>query len=319
MSNLLINKYEPKYLEDFNYSKDYIVYLNNIINNTNINILLLGNMGSGKTILLDAILFNYYGTKNMNSIKNNILYISSLKEQGVSFYKNDVKTFCQSTSEIHNKKKSIVIDNLDGLNEINQNIFKIHMDMYGKRVNFICSCTNLNKISSSILNHFFVIKIKSIDDKQLSYIIDKICKNEGFDISGELKDNIIKFSNNSVKLLINNIEKYRLIYDKIDYSIDYINNNILVKDLRDFYKHCIDKDRDSAYNKLISIYEDGYSTIDIIEYMYTNLKFNNDFKNDIKYKIIQILSKYLVTINNTNEDELIIYYITNDIIDIIDE
>ena len=53
--------------------------------------------------------------------------------------------------------------------------------------------------------------------------------------------------------------------------------------------------------------------------MYTNLKFNNDFKNDIKYKIIQILSKYLVTINNTNEDELIIYYITNDIIDIIDE
>lgn len=319
MSNLLMNKYEPKYLEDFNYSKDYIVYLNNIINNTNINILLLGNMGSGKTILLDAILFNYYGTKNMNSIKNNILYISSLKEQGVSFYKNDVKTFCQSTSEIHNKKKSIVIDNLDGLNEINQNIFKIHMDMYGKRVNFICSCTNLNKISSSILNHFFVIKIKSIDDKQLSYIIDKICKNEGFDISGELKDNIIKYSNNSVKLLINNIEKYRLIYDKIDYSIDYINNNILVKDLSDFYKHCIDKDRDSAYNKLISIYENGYSTIDIIEYMYTNLKFNNDFKNDIKYKIIQILSKYLVTINNTNEDELIIYYITNDIIDIIDE
>lgn len=330
MSNLLINKYEPKYLVDFNFSKDYIDYLNNIINYTNINILLLGNMGSGKTILLDAILFNYYGTKNINRIKNNVLYISSLKEQGVSFYKNDVKTFCQSTSEIYNKNKSIIIDNLDGLNDINQNIFKIHMDMYGKRVNFICSCTNLNKISSSILNHFFVIKIKSIDNKQLSYIIDKICKNEDYNISKELKDNIIKYSNNSVKLLINNLEKYRLLYDKIDYKIDNINNNILVKDLRDFYKYCIEKNREYAYNKLISIYDDGYSTTDIIEYMYTNLKLNNDFENDdendfendfendIKYKIIQILSKYLLSINNTNEDELIIYYITNDIIDIID-
>ena len=90
-------------------------------------IFLIGYMGSGKTVLIDSILHNYYGIENIKRIKNNILYISSLREQGISFYKNDVKSFCQSTSELYNKKKSIIIDNLDGLSDINQNIFKIHM------------------------------------------------------------------------------------------------------------------------------------------------------------------------------------------------
>ena len=50
-------------------------------------------MGSGKTVLIDSILHNYYGIENIKRIKNNILYISSLREQGISFYKNDVKVF----------------------------------------------------------------------------------------------------------------------------------------------------------------------------------------------------------------------------------
>ena len=169
MNKLLIDKYEPKYLEDFNYEKDYIDYVKNITSRTNLNILLYGNLGSGKTIFIDAILFNYYGVKSINKIKNNVLFISSLKEQGVSFYKSDVKTFCQSTSEIYGKKKCIIIDNLDCLSDINQNIFKIHMDTYSNRVIFLCSCTNLNKISSVILNHFIVIKMKPIDNNILEY------------------------------------------------------------------------------------------------------------------------------------------------------
>ena len=317
MQELLINKYEPHYLSEFNYEEDYINYIKKIINNTDINVLLLGHTGSGKTLLIDAILYNYYNVTSLSNIKNNILYISSLKEQGVMFYKNDVKTFCQSTSEIYNKKKTIIIDNLDNLSDINQNIFKMHMEIYGKKVNFICSCTNINKISSIILNHLIVIKLNSINKNLLQYIMNKICKNENLDVDKNLKDIIIKYSNNSVKILINNLEKYRLISDKINFNVDNINNNILLKDLVEFYQYCLKSDRVTSYKKLVSIYKDGYSIIDIIEYMYLNLKYNDDIDDDYKYKIIKILSKYLLSVNNTNEDELIIYFIKNEIIDII--
>lgn len=317
MNNLLLNKYQPVYIEDFNYDNDYCEYIKSISNNTDLNILLLGYVGSGKTVFLNAILYNYYKVNSLNSIKNNILYISSLKEQGVSFYKNDVKNFCQSTSEIYGKKKSIIIDNLDTMSEINQNIFKMHMDKYGKRVNFLCSCTNINKINSVILNHFVVINIKPINKDVLNYVFNKIVECEKLIISDKLRENFIKYSNNSIKLLINNLEKYKLLNDKIDFTDKNINNNILIKELQDYYNYCLNRDKENAHKKLIEIYEDGYSIIDIVEYMYINLKFNDFIANDIKYTILKILSKYLLSVNNTNEDELIIYFITNDIINII--
>ena len=317
MSKLLIDKYQPKYLDDFNYSNDYILYLKTLILNTDLNILLFGNIGCGKTLLIDAILYYYYDISSLYKIKNNLLYISNLKEQGISFYKNDVKNFCQSTSEIYGKKKTIIIDNLDGLSEINQNIFKMHMDIYSKKVNFICSCTNLNKISSSIINHFIVIKINNIDEKLQVTILDKIILEEQLNISEDIKKYIIKYSNGSIKLLINNLEKYRLLNDKINYKVENINNNTLIKDLLEYYNLCLKKDRDIAYKKLLEIYYDGYSIIDIIEYMYGNLKTNDNILTSKKYNIIKILSKYLLKINNINDDELIIYFMTNDIIDIL--
>lgn len=318
MEQLLINKFEPKYIDEFNYSKKYTEYIEKIVKNTDLNILLLGNSGSGKTLLIDAILYSYYGVKTFKNIKNNILYISSLKEQGVMFYKNDVRTFCQSTSEIYNKKKTIVIDNLDNLTDINQNIFKMHMETFGKKVNFICSCSNINKINSIILNHLIVIKLNPVDKQLLEHVFKKIILHEKIDIDDNLKHDIIKYSNYSIKLLINNLEKYRLINDKIDFNTNSINNNILLKDLSEFYVFCLKIDRDNAYKKLLSIYKDGYSIIDIIEYMYLNLKYNEEIEDNNKYKVIKILSKYLLSVNNTNEDELIIYFVTNEIIDIIE-
>lgn len=318
MEQLLINKFEPKYLYEFNYSKKYTEYIEKIVKNTDLNILLLGNSGSGKTLLIDAILYSYYEVTTFKNIKNNILYISSLKEQGVMFYKNDVRTFCQSTSEIYNKKKTIVIDNLDNLTDINQNIFKMHMETFGKKVNFICSCSNINKINSILLNHLVIIKLNPVDKLLLEHVFKKITLQEKLDIDDSLKDDIIKYSNYSIKILINNLEKYRLICDKIDFNSSNINNNILLKDLLEFYQFCLKTDRDNAYKKLLSIYKDGYSIIDIIEYMYLNLKYNEEIEDSNKYKVIKILSKYLLSVNNTNEDELIIYFITNEIIDIIE-
>lgn len=315
MNKLLIDKYEPRFLDEFNYSKEFIEYIKKLIFSSDLNILLFGNIGSGKTIFINAILYEYYGVTSLDKIKNNILYISSLKEQGITFYKNDVKLFCQSTSEIYGKKKCIIIDNIDTLNDINQNIFKIHMDTYGKKVNFICSCTNLNKVCSVILNHFIVIKMKSVDKNILHKITDKIIDEEKILLDSDIKNHLIRYSNNSIKLLINNLEKYRLLYDKIEYKVENINNNILVKDLLDFYNLCLKKDRNLAYKKILEIYEDGYSIVDIIEYMYINLKFNDEIDNENKYEFIKILSKYLLKINNTNEDELVIYFLTNDIID----
>ena len=62
--------------------------------------------------------------------QDNVLYINSLKEQGINYYRNDVKTFCQTCSSVKGKKKFIVLDDIDLINEQSQQVFRNYIDKY---------------------------------------------------------------------------------------------------------------------------------------------------------------------------------------------
>ena len=179
MNSLLLNKYQPNTLDDF-YQEDskLIHFIKKLINTNELKIIIIGNIGTGKTTLLNNILFKYYDVDNIFEVKNNVLYINNLKEQGISFYKNEVKMFCKSICEVKNKRKTIILDDIDLLSDQNQQIFKIHMDNYINNVNFICSCNNLNKINLGILSHLINIKLKNIDSNHLNHVLENICFNE---------------------------------------------------------------------------------------------------------------------------------------------
>jgi DNA polymerase III delta prime subunit len=120
-NTLFINKYQPLYFNDFEIEPEIVEILQTLIAMNNLNIMFVGNMGSGKTSLLNALIREYY--KGIDNYKDNILYINSLKEQGINYYRTDVKTFCQTCSSIKNKKKIVVLDDLDLAKFIN---IKLH-------------------------------------------------------------------------------------------------------------------------------------------------------------------------------------------------
>ena len=101
MNQSFLKKYQPLFYKDFFIDKEYINLLNTLIKMNNLNILLVGNNGSGKTSLLEATIREYYSG---NVVKDNILYINNLKEQGIQYYRTEVKTFCQTTCTIPRKK-----------------------------------------------------------------------------------------------------------------------------------------------------------------------------------------------------------------------
>ena len=81
-----IVKYKPLYLKDFEIDKELYEILNTLIGMDNLNILLVGDSGCGKTSLISAIIKEYYPP---NFIKNDILYINNLKDQGISYYRTE--------------------------------------------------------------------------------------------------------------------------------------------------------------------------------------------------------------------------------------
>ena len=102
MNTPFLKKYQPRYFKDFEKDKEVTDILHMLMDMNLLNILLIGDHGSGKTSLLDAVIREYYKSDHINS--NNILYINNLKEQGIQYYRTEVKIFCQIPSTIKEKK-----------------------------------------------------------------------------------------------------------------------------------------------------------------------------------------------------------------------
>jgi len=175
---LFMHKYQPTRFRDFEIDSEIINILTTLIEMNNLNILFIGDTGSGKTSFVNALIKEYYSTTN-NKYESNILHINSLKEQGINYYRNDVRTFSQTCSSISGKKKIIVLDDIDVINEQSQQVFRNCIDKYSHNVHFVCSCTNSQKVIESLQSRLVIIKIKQLSRTNLVNIMHKIKENEG--------------------------------------------------------------------------------------------------------------------------------------------
>jgi len=272
-NDLFIYKFQPIFFKDFEIDSELINILNTLIQMNSLNILFVGDIGSGKTSLLNAIIKEYYANYSPQQYQENILYINSLKEQGINYYRNDVKTFCQTSTSIKNKKKIIVLDDIDFINEQSQQVFRNSIDKFNHNVHFIASCTNIQKVIESLQSRFTIIKIKPLQRDNLQKIMNKIIYKENINITDEAKDFVLNISNNTAKILINYLEKFKLLNQNI--TLDLANNVCTNISFCNFYEYTeLLKKGDivNAINKFYNIYDKGYSVMDILDNYFLFIK-----------------------------------------------
>ena len=281
----------------------------------NLNVLLIGDIASGKTSLLNTLIREYYKGFSSKEYDENVLYINSLKEQGINYYRTDVKTFCQTCSSIKNKKKFVVLDDIDMINEQSQQVFRNCIDKYSHNVHFISSCSNIQKVIESLQSRFTIIKIKPLKRENLLKLINKIQDTEKIDIDDDAKNFIISVSNNTVKTLINYMEKFKLIGEKITYGLaNSLCSNISFLTLEKYTILIKNKQLNDAIELIYQIYDKGYSVMDILDNYFLFVKTTNILNEEEKYKIIPHICKYITVFHNIHEDEIELALFTNNLI-----
>jgi len=313
--DLFIQRYQPIFFKDFEIDEEIVDILKTLIQMDNLNVLFIGDTGCGKTALLNAVIREYYNDCDSKYSKNNILYINSLKEQGINYYRNDVKTFCQTCSSVEKKKKFVVLDDIDLINEQSQQVFRNCIDKFSGNVHFISACTNVQKVIESLQSRFTIIKIKPLQKKSLAIIMNKIKKMEGLDISEDAEDFILDICNNTNKILINYMEKFKLLNQPITLQLaNDICTNISFNVFHSYTESVKSKDLKRAIQIIYSVHDKGYSVMDILDNYFIFVKMTKLLDEKEKYAVIPFICKYITIFHNTHEDEIELALFTNNLV-----
>ena len=299
-----------------------------------IQLLFIGETASGKTSMLNVFLKEYYHGVPNQKIQSNIMYINSLKEQGINFYRAEVKTFCQTCSNISGKKKMIILDDLDLISEQCQQVFRSYIEKFSRNVHFLSSCTNIQKVIESLQSRFSIFKINPISTRKMRGLFHQVEKNENFAFEDGVADFVCEVSGHSVKNMLNCLEKFWLFQEtekekekekettcstkppcpclsledakELCTGIKFT----LFHDYIDFLKQ---QNIRAAIQILYDFFDNGYSVMDILDNFFLYVKITTKLSEDEKYAVIPYICKYITIFHSIHENEIELALFTNNL------
>ena len=86
-------------------------------------------------------------------------------------------------------------------------------------VNFICVCSNIQKIIESIQSRLYVFRLENLTIEQNKLIMNNIIEKENMKVNAYIKNYLITISDNNIRHIIHNLEEVHF-YDKDKISIN---------------------------------------------------------------------------------------------------
>jgi DNA polymerase III delta subunit len=146
--------------------------------------------------------------------------------------------------------------------------------------------------------------------------MNKIKVSENIEISNEAQDFILDICNNTAKILINYMEKFKLLNMPITLDLaTSVCTNISFHSFQKYTEFLKNKNLNDAIQLIYSIYDKGYSVMDILDNYFLFIKTTNILTEDEKYIITPFICKYITIFYNIHEDEIELALFTNNLIE----
>jgi len=311
MQQTMNNRYVPTSLKTFG---EKGALLETLIRIDSLHVMLMGAAGTGKTTLCNLILKKYYEGRVDQA---NVLYINSVKEQGVQYYRSEVRIFCQTSSTLVGKRKTIVLDDMDVISEQGQQVFLTGLDNYGHMVNYIVSCRCQHNLIESIHSRLICIQLAPFSPEYLKQLLQNVALQEEVEITPDAQVMIVARCNSSVRTLINYVEKFKLLKQAVTSEVvGQCCSTIQESYLGRLMDRIFRQDLREALTIVRMISDEGYAVMDILDAFFTYLKLY-EVEDDIKYKMTKVISKYICIFNQIHEHSVELLFFVNELIQIV--
>jgi DNA polymerase III gamma/tau subunit len=173
----------------------------------------------------------------------------------------------------------------------------------------------MQKVIESIQSRVHIMKLNPLSKEQIMIHMDSILEKENMIMDIDCKEYLLSICNHSIRNIINYLEKlYILAESPITIELcKRVCSNISFQHFEEYIQQLKEKELNKAIQILYGIFDYGYSVIDIFDYFFTFVKTTNHLNEDLKYKIIPHLCKYITVFHNTHEDEIELALFTNSI------
>ena len=307
-------KYFPQTLNDLPLDDKFIHILRKCIINNILQILLVGDDDYIKAMTLQTII------KTLQIPRSEQLFISQIKDQGVTNMRYEIKHFSQTPSP--SGKKILVIDDIHMFSDNIQKLFINNIDKWSKNTFIIVTCNNLYSVDECLVSRLFPLYIPEIKSEILLEKINKICNIENIAINKEQQEFIIKIAETNLQTIYHILQKCKLLqYDK-EINFELLKQTctlIHIDEMTHYFNIAKQGKLKEGYEYLITISEKGYSVLDILNELYLFIKITNLLNEEEKYKSCKIISSYIVHFITIHEEELELLLFTQEIIKILNK
>jgi DNA polymerase III gamma/tau subunit len=133
----------------------------------------------------------------------------------------------------------------------------------------------------------------------------KIKMKENIIIDDDAEQFTLNVCNNTAKILINYMEKFKLLNQPITFELaNNICTNISFQIFNEYTTHIINNQLTPAIHVLYNLHDKGYSVMDILDNYFLFVKITDLLTEQQKYNVIPIICKYITVFHNIHEDEI---------------
>lgn len=314
-----IEKYRPKVLEDIAGNTEIINEFKIYAKEGNLpHLILSGKPGTGKTTSIICLAKTLLGDKFSSSF----IELNASDERGIDVVRSKIKTFCLTKQTLPpGRHKIIFLDEVDSMTSTAQQALRRIIELYTHSTRFVMACNNSSKIIEAIQSRCAPKKFSPINYESMKKRFSYICEQENVPYTEEALKYIYDNSYGDMRKALNYLQPACTTYHNVHLDTMKIiidsPNNIMVDKL---LKTCLKGNIDKAYKSLESLVNQGYSSLDIIQSIFQNLKTeNNIVDQNKKLKIISELGKVQIYLLQGCDNYLQLYSLISRIILIIND